>query len=37
MINDAHAWYGLPDRGHLLRCLYKELTFARDHAPASWP
>jgi ATPase family associated with various cellular activities (AAA) len=27
MINDAHAWYGLPDRGrHLLRCLYKELT-----------
>ena len=33
MINDAHAWYGLPDRGrHLLRCLYKELTFARDHA-----
>jgi hypothetical protein len=27
MINDGHAWYGLPDRGrHLLRCLYKELT-----------
>jgi SpoVK/Ycf46/Vps4 family AAA+-type ATPase len=27
MINDAHAWYELPDRGrHLLRCLYKELT-----------
>ena len=27
MINDAHAWYGLPDHGrHLLRCLYKELT-----------
>ena len=27
MINDAHAWFGLPDRGrHLLRCLYKELT-----------
>lgn len=27
MINDAHAWYRLPDRGqHLLRCLYKELT-----------
>jgi hypothetical protein len=27
MINDAHAWSGLPDRGrHLLRCLYKELT-----------
>jgi hypothetical protein len=27
MINDAHAWHGLPDRGrHLLRCLYKELT-----------
>jgi hypothetical protein len=22
MINDAHAWYGLPDHGrHLLRCL----------------
>jgi hypothetical protein len=27
MINDAHAWHGLPDHGrHLLRCLYKELT-----------
>jgi hypothetical protein len=27
MINDAHVWYELPDRGrHLLRCLYKELT-----------
>jgi AAA lid domain len=27
MINDAHAWYRLPDRGrHLLRCLDKELT-----------
>ena len=33
MINDAHAWYWLPDRGrHVLRCLYKELTFSRDHA-----
>ena len=33
MINDAHAWYRLPDRGrHLLRCLYQELTFSRDHA-----
>ena len=32
MINDAHAWYRLPDRGrHLLRCLYKELTYSRDH------
>jgi hypothetical protein len=32
MINDAHAWSRLPDRGrHLLRCLYKELTFSRDH------
>ena len=27
MINDAHAWYSLPDRGrHLLRCLYTGLT-----------
>ena len=27
MINDADAWYRLPDRGrHLLCCLYKELT-----------
>ena len=34
MINDAHAWYGLPDHGrHLLRCLYKELTVSRDHSP----
>jgi hypothetical protein len=34
MINDAHAWYGLPDHGrHLLRCLYKELTISRDHSP----
>jgi SpoVK/Ycf46/Vps4 family AAA+-type ATPase len=33
MINDAQAWYGLPDRGrHLLRCLYKELTDSRDHS-----
>ena len=33
MINDAPAWYGLPDRGrHVLRFLYKELTFSRDHA-----
>ena len=33
MINDAHAWHGLPDRGqHLLRCLYKELTDSRDHS-----
>ena len=33
MINDAHAWYGLPDRGrHVLGCLYQELTFSRDHA-----
>ena len=33
MINDAHAWYRLPDRGrHLLRCLYKELTDSRDHS-----
>jgi hypothetical protein len=33
MINDAHAWHGLPDRGrHVLRCLYQELTFSRDHA-----
>jgi len=33
MINDAHAWYGLPDHGrHLLRCLYKELTVSRDHS-----
>ena len=33
-INDAHAWYGLPDHGrHLLRCLYKELTVSRDHSP----
>jgi AAA lid domain-containing protein/ATPase family protein associated with various cellular activities (AAA) len=34
MINDAHAWYGLPDHGrHVLRCLYKELTILRDHSP----
>jgi hypothetical protein len=34
MINDAHAWYGLPDQGrHLLRCLHKELTISRDHSP----
>jgi ATPase family associated with various cellular activities (AAA)/AAA lid domain len=33
MINDAHAWYRLPDQGrHLLRCLYKELTVSRDHS-----
>jgi hypothetical protein len=33
MINDAHAWYGLPDQGrHVLRCLYKELTVSRDHS-----
>ena len=33
MINDAHAWYRLPDRGrHLLRCLYQELTDFRDHS-----
>jgi hypothetical protein len=33
MINDAHAWYGLPDHGrHVLRCLYKELTISRDHS-----
>ena len=33
MINDAHAWHSLPDRGrHLLRCLYRELTDARDHS-----
>ena len=33
MINDAHAWYGLPDHGrHVLRCLYKELTVLRDHS-----
>jgi hypothetical protein len=33
MINDAHAWYGLPDHGrHVLRCLYKELTVSRDHS-----
>ena len=33
MINDAHAWYRLPDRGrHLLRCLYQELTDSRDHS-----
>ena len=32
MIPDAHAWYGLPDRGqHVLRCLYQELTCSRDH------
>ena len=32
MINGAHAWYRLPDRGqHLLRCLYQELTYSRDH------
>ena len=31
MINDAHTWYGLPDRGrHLLRCLYQELTDSRE-------
>ena len=29
---DADTWYRLPDRGqHLLRCLYKELTYFRDH------
>jgi len=34
MINDAHAWCGLPDHGrHVLRCLYKELTVLRDHSP----
>jgi hypothetical protein len=33
MINDAHAWDELPDRGrHLLRCLYQELTGSRDHS-----
>ena len=33
MINDAHTWYGLPDRGrHLLRCLYQELTDSRDNS-----
>jgi ATPase family associated with various cellular activities (AAA) len=33
MINDAHAWYGLPDHGRqVLRCLYKELTILRDHS-----
>jgi hypothetical protein len=33
MINDAHAWHDLPDRGrHLLRCLYQELTGSRDHS-----
>jgi hypothetical protein len=34
MINDAHAWYGLPDHGrHALRCLYKEVTILRGHSP----
>jgi len=33
MINDAHTWHRLPDRGrHLLHCLYKELTDSRDHS-----
>jgi hypothetical protein len=33
MINDAHAWDELPDRGrHLLHCLYQELTDSRDHS-----
>jgi ATPase family protein associated with various cellular activities (AAA)/AAA lid domain-containing protein len=33
MINDAHAWYSLPDHGrHVLRCLYKQLTVSRDHS-----
>lgn len=32
MIPDAHAWSGLHDRGqHVLRCLYQELTYSRDH------
>ena len=32
MIPDAHAWYRLPGRGqHVLRCLYQELTYSRDH------
>ena len=32
MIPDAHAWSDLPDRGqHVLRCLYQELTYSRDH------
>jgi hypothetical protein len=32
MIPDAHAWYRLPGRGqHVLRCIYQELTYSRDH------
>ena len=32
MITDAHSWHALPDRGqHVLRCLYQQLTEARNH------
>ena len=31
MVNDAHAWRRLPDRGqHVLRFLYRELTASRS-------
>jgi len=31
MINDAHSWHHLPDRGQqVLRCLNQELTESRD-------
>ena len=31
MITDAHSWHALPDRGqHVLRCLYQQLTEARN-------
>jgi hypothetical protein len=37
MINDAHAWYGLPDRGqHVLWELYKKLTEYRKEMAMSW-
>ena len=35
MITDAHTWQALPDRGqHVLRCLYRQLTAARNHSCA---
>lgn len=31
MITEAHSWHALPDRGqHVLRCLYQQLTEARN-------
>jgi hypothetical protein len=38
MINEAHGWHNLPDRGrHLLRCLYKSSPTLATTPTVSWP